>query len=130
MTEVTEDDAREHLKRSAGKVKPEDMEKILGKQAKIEKIVSGSGPLGKLLNDVKLMFSLIRDYANGSYREVPWASIAAIVGALAYVLSPVDLIPDFIPVVGYMDDAMVVGLCLRLVGEDLAKYAAWKRARA
>ena len=42
------------------------------------------------------MFSLIRDYWYGHYRAIPWKSIAAVAGALLYVLNPLDLIPDLI----------------------------------
>ena len=48
------------------------------------------------------------------------------IAALLYVLSPIDLIPDFIPVVGYVDDALVVAVCIKLVQADLDKYRDWK----
>lgn len=44
---------------------------------------------------------------NGSYREVPWNIIATIGGTLLYMLSPIDLILDVIPFIGYLDDAAV-----------------------
>lgn len=52
------------------------------------------------------------------------------VAALAYVLSPIDLIPDILPLVGFIDDAMVVGACLLLVEQQLAEYEAWKLNQA
>ena len=58
---------------------------------------------------------------NGTYRAIPWWSVAAIVAALFYVLDPIDLIPDFIPDIGYIDDAAVVAICLRMVDADLQK---------
>ena len=69
------------------------------------------------------MFSLLKDYWNGDYREVSWGTIASIIVALLYIFSPIDLIPDPIPVIGLADDAMVVALCLKLIHEDLEKYA-------
>ena len=54
-------------------------------------------------------------------------SIISILAALVYVISPIDLIPDFIPVIGYLDDAAVVTFVLRLgVGHDLKKYKSWQ----
>ncbi|WP_143151253.1 YkvA family protein, partial [Marinobacter nauticus] len=62
----------------------------------------------------------------GRYRAIPWKSIAAIAGALLYVLNPIDLIPDIIFGIGFLDDAGIVALCLKLVESDLHRYAAWK----
>ncbi len=55
--------------------------------------------------------------------------MAAIVAALLYVLSPVDLIPDAIPIIGMVDDALVVAACLKLVKQDLADFEAWRIAK-
>ncbi|MDF4647327.1 YkvA family protein [Vibrio parahaemolyticus] len=84
------------------------------------------GALSKLWNDIKLMVNLITDYVKGDYTEVPWRVIAAITGAIVYFVSPIDVIPDFIPVVGYLDDALVIKLALDLASEDLIEYKRWK----
>ena len=82
--------------------------------------------LSRFSTDIRLMFSMLRDYWQGNYREVPWKSIAAIAGALVYVLNPLDLIPDLLLGFGLLDDAGVVAACLALVESDLLRYAAWK----
>jgi len=87
---------------------------------------SAPGVLSKLWNDIKLMIALIADYSTGKYTDVPWRVITSIVAAIAYFVSPIDLIPDFIPVVGYLDDAFVIKLALDFAGDDLARYAIWK----
>lgn len=79
---------------------------------RIEKIVS-NGSLSKFMKDVKLYFRMLSDVSSRRYTRVPKGTVAAIIGTLLYVLSPVDLIPDVIPVVGYLDDAAVLGLCLK-----------------
>lgn len=127
---VSEEEAKEQVKAGADKVKNEDVEKILKKRDEIEKKFQGNGPLGKFVADVKILFSMVQDYWNKRYTDVPWWTIAAIVTALAYVLSPVDLIPDFIPVVGYIDDAAVVAACLALIETDLQTYKEWKLSNA
>ena len=82
-----------------------------------------------MLEDAKLLLSLVRDYWNKEYRAVPFWVIGAAVFALLYVLTPIDLIPDAIPVIGYLDDAAVVSACLAMVRQELARYAEWKRAQ-
>lgn len=49
-------------------------------------------------------------------REVPMWARALIIGALGYFVWPLDAVPDAIPVLGYMDDAAVMGLVLSQVG--------------
>ncbi|MBE3659008.1 hypothetical protein BOO92_20285 [Vibrio navarrensis] len=94
---------------------------------KLEQLDSNPpGALSKLWNDIKLMVNLITDYVKGDYTEVPWRVIAAITGAIVYFASPIDVIPDFIPVVGYLDDALVIKLALDLASEDLIEYKRWK----
>lgn len=69
---------------------------------------------------------MIKDYYNRKYTTVPWYVISAIGGALLYVLSPIDLIPDFIPFVGYIDDAAVIAFCINRISAEVDKYKRWK----
>jgi len=54
--------------------------------------------------------------------EVPIGSIMAIISTLTYFVSPVDLIPDTIPGLGYVDDTAIIATCLALVNSDIAEY--------
>jgi len=123
---ISEAEANEELNKRAGKVTEKDLERVISKREKIEHLFFSKGPLQKFISEVKLLFSLIKDYYKGDYREIPWWSISAVVAALIYVLSPVDLIPDFIPIIGYIDDAAVVAACLTLIRKDLDAYSLWK----
>ncbi len=87
----------------------------------------GDGPFGATWRYLKAMLRLISSYANGSYRKVPTASLVMIVTAAIYFLSPIDVIPDFIPVVGYIDDALIVAFTVAAVKEDLNRFLAWER---
>ncbi|PNW26941.1 DUF1232 domain-containing protein [Formosa algae] len=69
---------------------------------------------------------MTRDYFKGDYTAVPWYIIAAVGSALLYVLSPIDTIPDIIPIVGYVDDAAVMALCLKFVHIEIDEYKKWK----
>jgi uncharacterized membrane protein YkvA (DUF1232 family) len=126
MKEITQEQAEGELYKKAEKVTEDDLQKVLNNQAGIESKFRDNGPLIRFISDLKLLFGIIRDYIKGEYREIPWWSIAAIVASLLYVLSPIDLIPDFIPGRGYVDDAMVVASCLSMVRKDLQKYEEWK----
>ena len=98
-----------------------DAEKVMENQEKIEKSAS-NGTLSKFLDDIKLYFKMLGDIFTGKYKKIPVGTIAAIVGTLLYVLSPVDLIPDFIPVIGYLDDAAILAACLNFTRFDVEEY--------
>ena len=55
-----------------------------------------------------------------------WETKALIIFALAYFVSPLDVIPDTIPVVGYLDDALLVGYVVHRMSDDIAKFRQWR----
>jgi uncharacterized membrane protein YkvA (DUF1232 family) len=125
-TPITREQAKNFITKEAQKVTPQDVEKVLNKSEEIRRQFESEGPLGKFVDDCKLFIALVKDYWHGKYRRIPYWTIAAIVAALLYVLNPLDLIPDFIPGLGQIDDAAVVAACLLLVRQDLQKYRRWK----
>ena len=84
------------------------------------------GFLTRLFQDLRLLIPLIKDYWQGTYREVSVKSIVIFVVALAYIISPIDLIPDYIIGLGQIDDAVILGLSLYFLEKDLRKYKEWK----
>ena len=84
------------------------------------------GFLVRLFQDLKLLIPLIKDYWKGTYRDISAKSIVIFVAALAYIISPIDLIPDYIIGLGQIDDAVILGLSLYFLEKDLQKYKNWK----
>jgi len=84
------------------------------------------GFLARLFQDLKLLIPLIKHYWKGTYRDVSVKSIIIFVVALAYIISPIDLIPDYIIGLGQIDDAVILGLSLYFLEKDLRKYQEWK----
>jgi len=79
-----------------------------------------------LVTRVGLLASLVGDCASGRYRKLPWRSLAALAAALAYVISPLDLIPDFLVPIGWTDDMLVLVLTWQVLKKELREYCAWK----
>lgn len=75
----------------------------------------------------KTMISLIRDVMQKRY-SVPKKTLIYTAGALAYLILPIDVIHDYIPGIGYSDDAAVIGLAAKACQEDLKAYMEWKKA--
>lgn len=82
--------------------------------------------VGNKLSHVAVFAQMIKDYSTKKYDKIPMGSLIAIVSALAYVILPIDLIADYIPAVGYLDDAAIVAACLTLVESDVKDYLKWR----
>ncbi len=125
--EIDEIKLREEMEKGTKKLSPDDIEDLLHKKEKFyEKTRKTPGSFSKMINQLKLLFEMIMAYWNQEYREIPWSTIAASLFAVLYFITPVDLVPDFIPVLGYVDDATVVALTIKLIQDDMKKYCAHK----
>ena len=123
---INESQAEEVLGEYAEQVGEEDVNNVLGKEDEIKKLFKRVKVLAKYFNDLCEIFELLRDRIKGAYKETPWRTIAALTGALIYVLSPIDLLLDFLPGIGFFDDALVIGIAIKLAQPDLEKYREWK----
>lgn len=81
--------------------------------------------LTEMLETIPVFISCLKSYVKGEYKEIPLGTMAAIVSALIYWVSPLDIIPDVIPGIGHIDDAAVVLACLAMVKSDLDDYKNW-----
>ncbi|MGO3265405.1 MAG: YkvA family protein, partial [Sphingobacteriaceae bacterium] len=59
----------------------------------------------------------------GRYKMSRW-NLSIIVGTILYVVSPIDAIPDMIPVLGWLDDASIVGFAISKLADELDRYRA------
>jgi len=78
-----------------------------------------------VLTRLRLLWMVLRDFLRGEYR-MPWKAVAALAAAALYVVSPFDLIPDFLGPLGFSDDLVVLALTWGLVRRELVDYCRWK----
>ena len=71
------------------------------------------------------MWQMLKKVFAGSYK-LSFLTMAISIFALAYVIFPFDLIPDFIPVIGWMDDGLVIYLLLRRLVKETQRYNRFK----
>ena len=72
-----------------------------------------------------LFFGIIKDWIKGNYQKIPTGSLVVIFIALLYFVSPIDIVPDFLPA-GLVDDAFIISLVAKQISSDLEKYRNWK----
>lgn len=101
-------------------VRPEDEARIVAStEAKLAS-VSTLHAASTLIRNIRLLFRMLRD----SSFHLSWASRGIILGALLYFLLPTDAAPDFIPIVGYLDDTLVVGMVIKRLASEIERYKA------
>lgn len=72
------------------------------------------------------MLRLLRSFGSGKYKHISWESLISIIVAVAYFASPLDLIPDFLPGIGYVDDVMILRFVYRSVKDELERFMEWE----
>ena len=102
----------------------EDLEKV---KADAETAEKKAKFLGGQFESFQLTWSLLQDYWAGKYTSIPWKLIASTGFAVAYLVSPLDIIPDFLPIVGFVDDATVFALVVSSFQSELNAYKEWKK---
>ena len=100
-------------------------ENIMGFLEKVEERMTGMKNVTSALKDIPVLVDMVKKWVKKEYTAFPWATVVTMVAALIYFLLPTDAIPDTVPVVGHIDDAAVIALCLWGIRTDLDAYKEW-----
>lgn len=96
---------------------------------KVEKKIKWLPFIREEFKSLPILISMVRSYIKRDYTRVPVRTIIAIISALIYFLSPLDVVPDWIPFLGQMDDALVIATVWKQVHKDIDAYRKWKKNR-
>jgi len=95
---------------------------------KLKEISSDKKTSAKLNDSLRLFIRIINAYTSKEYTYVPWKTICLIVAGLIYFIYPVDLIPDFIPVSGLIDDIALIAWIYESIQDDIDNFLEWEKS--
>ncbi|MFY0601695.1 MAG: DUF1232 domain-containing protein [Cyclobacteriaceae bacterium] len=99
----------------------------LGKK-RLDEISSNNEDKKSFINQIQLIIRMIRAHFTGEYKSFSMQSMLLLVFALIYFITPFDLIPDFIPALGFSDDISIVMFIFRSIKADVEQFEIWENA--
>lgn len=100
---------------------------FIDKAARKLEPLTGLPIIGGTIAEVQDIISMLDDYYHGRYKKIPTAALLGSLGILAYLVSPFDLIPDNVPILGFIDDAFIINTVVTLcVDKELERYRQWR----
>ena len=87
---------------------------------------ANAGALTAVWEDLKAALRLLIAWVQRSYRQVSGASIVLLMAALVYLVTPVDIIPDTLGALGFVDDVAVIETAVQAVRTELDRFRDWE----
>ena len=127
-----EDEEPKGFKRAEKKAK-----ELLGNEEKLNSLLNNaknkskkkSKQLKSVWSEFQTLLRLLKAYWKKDYRETPWRTILYATAAIIYFVNPLDLIPDFIPMTGLLDDISIITFVISSIKTDLDKFKTWEEEK-
>lgn len=79
---------------------------------------------------IMLLSRMIKAYVAGDYRQIPTKTLVSMLASLIYFVSPIDFIPDVLPILGFADDIALMVWLFNSLQDDIANFRDWERTQA
>jgi len=114
------------LSKAASRVLQRRFRVVLLVRRAYERMTAHSSVLSAVWQDLRTMMRLLLRWVDRSYRQVSWTPLLLIVGALFYFVTPLDLIPDALGAIGFVDDVTVITTVVQRLRGELERFRAWE----
>ena len=106
----------------------EKLKKLLSEAAQKMQILKGNSPAALALKEkISAAQRMVQAYIRGDYRVIPWKSLLLLVSGIIYFVMPLDLVPDFIPLMGFLDDLSIMLWIFQAVKTDIEDFEEWEK---
>ena len=95
-------------------------------QDALNKAYRNRSQLKAVWGDLMAVCRMLKAWSKGDYQSVPWKTIVLSLATIIYFLNPLDVVPDFIPGVGYLDDAVVLSFVVNSIKKELDRFLRWE----
>lgn len=82
-----------------------------------------------ILGRFNTIIRLLKAYAQGKYKVIPWQALLLLTAAAAYFLMPIDFIPDLVPGLGLTDDLAVLAAVYKAVSTHIDAFTQWEQTQ-
>lgn len=118
---MTEQEAERIVRELAARERPEDLRKVdLQFGDRLDRLEKDKQAPREMLDQARVLWRML----SASDEVVPFGKKALIMGALAYLVSPLDVIPDRLGYAGHLDDAMVIRFVYGRLGAEIEAFRA------
>ncbi len=107
-------------------MKAEDINRFI---KNVKHAVNTTPKLLSYKEDIKTLCAMLKDWARGEYKHISKRTMAIAGACILYIVSPIDFIPAFIPVLGKTDDAAVIVFLLKTLKKEIGFYRIWVATR-
>jgi len=123
-------DFRAYLIEKAAEIAPRDVAGVLERAGEVRAKVERLGVQEGLRRRLDVALHLLRDHVTDECPQIPLYTVAVLAVAVLYFLSPIDAIPDELPRIGTIDDALVLELAFDIARAGIQRYCDFKDVAA
>lgn len=118
------DDVRTMLLDLSAGMAPADVATLVGREQELRQRLATltAPPLALLREQMALALECLRDHVAGRCPQIPYSTISLLAAAVLYFADELDLVPDFLPRIGRLDDGAVMAMAFQLGAEGVRRY--------